>query len=598
MPSNLVKTPHDEELWRRAKAQAAKEGHEEDWPYITSIFERMKGHTGGKRVKKGIALPIEIRKSGTMLTSSRNDALNNQLEEAMWAKSKPVSTQAVHGYLALAYPRSVIEWAKHEHWRYVPQVPLEWIQMSRRPGGRDLSKVKGMAEAIERGERMDPVVLVETDNGFKIADGYHRTLAFRHAGKKTIPAWVALGHHDKGPWDREMHEKKLNKALSDADLASRDLLERVSAMVHEQWWDWAKKIAPEIDPAHAAAWEKLFVPYEELPEQEKEKDRVFARRMIFMLQNYKPEVSKAIAQNERSRGVSSGLVRAYNEAYRKFHNEEPDEVPVWSIRAEGKNGEIWRSSDGWGYFYFWKDPQNRITHIAHCMPDVMAYHFYKPFDEYAKSQGLTRDNFKEIFGFGDAKWDSHMRRFVNGSMAKSWGDAGVKPIANAQHIGQKPNRDLLREAANTAGDEHVTPYTVYRRVMGEHARGEISVEALRSDDTGTWYRVSDGKRVLRMYQPRNGPARLVKAVTTYTPAANSVWTSLQQAGYDVKPKDGKAIIDGCAVEVKDHTVRLRGKNVQRILRTILDGLNSKQTSEAWVDGHQKFGIPMVGVQPW
>lgn len=45
MPANLVKTPEDESLWRRAKAHAVAEGHAKDWPYVVSIFEKMKkGH--------------------------------------------------------------------------------------------------------------------------------------------------------------------------------------------------------------------------------------------------------------------------------------------------------------------------------------------------------------------------------------------------------------------------------------------------------------------------------------------------------------------------------------------------------------------------
>jgi len=43
MPANLVKTKHDEALWNRAKTQAAKEGKAENWAYVTTIFENMKG---------------------------------------------------------------------------------------------------------------------------------------------------------------------------------------------------------------------------------------------------------------------------------------------------------------------------------------------------------------------------------------------------------------------------------------------------------------------------------------------------------------------------------------------------------------------------
>lgn len=43
MPTNFVKSPADEKKWVAAKAKAAEQGHKEDWPYTTSIFNSMKG---------------------------------------------------------------------------------------------------------------------------------------------------------------------------------------------------------------------------------------------------------------------------------------------------------------------------------------------------------------------------------------------------------------------------------------------------------------------------------------------------------------------------------------------------------------------------
>lgn len=40
MPANLVK-PGTEKYWQRAKAQAAKQGREGDWAYVTGIYKRM-----------------------------------------------------------------------------------------------------------------------------------------------------------------------------------------------------------------------------------------------------------------------------------------------------------------------------------------------------------------------------------------------------------------------------------------------------------------------------------------------------------------------------------------------------------------------------
>jgi len=43
MPVNVVKTPRDERLWRKAKAVAKKRNRAKDWKYVMGIYKRMKG---------------------------------------------------------------------------------------------------------------------------------------------------------------------------------------------------------------------------------------------------------------------------------------------------------------------------------------------------------------------------------------------------------------------------------------------------------------------------------------------------------------------------------------------------------------------------
>lgn len=118
----------------------------------------------------------------------------------------------VYEYLAKYYPEDTLDWVKQAHWRR-SNASLKDIDMDRRPGGRDPAKVRGIAAAIADGKKMDRVVLVETsDEKCQIADGYHRTLAFRHAGRRAIPAYIATGAGEHGPWEREMHDRKLNKS--------------------------------------------------------------------------------------------------------------------------------------------------------------------------------------------------------------------------------------------------------------------------------------------------------------------------------------------------------------------------------------------------
>ena len=120
------------------------------------------------------------------------------------------------------YPEDTLGWAKDAKWSKQDGVDLKDIDMARRPGGRDMGKVNGIAGDVKDGKKTDRVHLVRTPNGkkLKIADGYHRTLGHLKAGAGKVDAYVADVQDDNGPWDREMHDKKLN--LSDAEKAKQE----------------------------------------------------------------------------------------------------------------------------------------------------------------------------------------------------------------------------------------------------------------------------------------------------------------------------------------------------------------------------------------
>jgi len=63
-------------------------------------------------------------------------------------------------------------------------------------------------------------------------------------------------------------------------------LEELAALEHDQWVEWAKallKSEPDISKERKERWEKLFVPYEDLSEESKEQDRVYARKILELM---------------------------------------------------------------------------------------------------------------------------------------------------------------------------------------------------------------------------------------------------------------------------------------------------------------------------
>jgi hypothetical protein len=59
-------------------------------------------------------------------------------------------------------------------------------------------------------------------------------------------------------------------------------VEHVASVEHEQWMEWASSLmlTEKLSPERVARWTALMVPYSELSEDAKERDRVWARKAI------------------------------------------------------------------------------------------------------------------------------------------------------------------------------------------------------------------------------------------------------------------------------------------------------------------------------
>lgn len=69
----------------------------------------------------------------------------------------------------------------------------------------------------------------------------------------------------------------------------KEFLEKLAELEHEQWVSWARGLCVVeggISLARRMRWESLFVPYRELPEEEKEKDREWARKVFELVKRH------------------------------------------------------------------------------------------------------------------------------------------------------------------------------------------------------------------------------------------------------------------------------------------------------------------------
>lgn len=58
------------------------------------------------------------------------------------------------------------------------------------------------------------------------------------------------------------------------------LIERLARVEHEQWTAWSQSIADEVSPERLRVWREYWIPFDDLPDEVKERDRVWARRAL------------------------------------------------------------------------------------------------------------------------------------------------------------------------------------------------------------------------------------------------------------------------------------------------------------------------------
>lgn len=71
-----------------------------------------------------------------------------------------------------------------------------------------------------------------------------------------------------------------------------ELLESLAALEHDQWLSWAQSVVAEVSEERRERWRNSFKSYDELSETEKEKDRVFARKVLAIIPKEEPENEK------------------------------------------------------------------------------------------------------------------------------------------------------------------------------------------------------------------------------------------------------------------------------------------------------------------
>jgi len=70
---------------------------------------------------------------------------------------------------------------------------------------------------------------------------------------------------------------------------SSQLIEALAKLEHDQWMDWAKNLLekePALSQARKDRWAAFMVPYDRLDEAAKDMDRIWAAKVVELIQNH------------------------------------------------------------------------------------------------------------------------------------------------------------------------------------------------------------------------------------------------------------------------------------------------------------------------
>lgn len=81
-----------------------------------------------------------------------------------------------------------------------------------------------------------------------------------------------------------MSEQKLPAWLEkQSEYQDGILVEALAALIHKEWVEWSRNVdetEPLLTLSRVRRWRSLWVPYAELPEEQKDKDRAWARKAL------------------------------------------------------------------------------------------------------------------------------------------------------------------------------------------------------------------------------------------------------------------------------------------------------------------------------
>jgi len=101
-----------------------------------------------------------------------------------------------------------------------------------------------------------------------------------HTNSGEMAAEIAMDHLDEFPDYYDWHE--LMEKMIHREISISEIRELLSELEHEQWITWSQSIAKteNLSPERVERWQRLWIPYDQLSESDKDHDRKWADRVM------------------------------------------------------------------------------------------------------------------------------------------------------------------------------------------------------------------------------------------------------------------------------------------------------------------------------
>jgi hypothetical protein len=188
---------------------------------------------------------------------------------------------------------------------------------------------------------------------------------YEHGDKERFWAYVTQVFERLRTSSGHMLKKNGDFSIRRFIKAKPNLLEDLAELEHEQWMAWSRAVADKVSPEQRKKWAKNWKPYSQLSDEEKELDRVWARKT---LKRAKRDLAKGFGADKKKPAPSNkpsldGPGQAVLDSHALIQRPDQQMPVAGRVVAVGKHGVQVKDDTG-------KHHKVRHEHVLEHLPPI------------------------------------------------------------------------------------------------------------------------------------------------------------------------------------------------------------------------------------